>query len=237
MQELQKNKAPSRSSYFGIVDLCGFPKDRFYLYQSQWRPNLPMAHILPHWNWSERIDSITPIHVYTSGDEAELFINGKSLGRKVKVAGKDFRLVWDDVKYQPGVVKVVAYKKGQKWATDEIKTTGSAVKLGLKADRNQIVSDGVDLAYIAVKVQDAEGLMVPRSHPLIKFTVEGGGEIVTTDNGDATSFVPFQCHEREAFNGMALVVVKAKKGYKGTFKVKAFSKGLLQGEVLVNTKP
>jgi beta-galactosidase len=237
MQELQQTKAPSRSSYFGIVDLCGFPKDRFYLYQSHWRPNLPMAHILPHWNWSERIDSITPIHVYTSGDAAEVFLNGKSLGRKAKVAGQDFRLVWDNVKYQPGVVKVVAYKNGKVWATDEVKTTGAAAKLGLKADRNQIASDGVDLAYITVKVQDAEGLMVPRSHPLIKFSVEGAGEIVTTDNGDATSFVPFQSHEREAYNGMALVIVKAKKGAKGTFKVKAISNGLTQGEVLVNTKP
>jgi len=236
MEELRKIKAPSRSSYFGIVDLCGFPKDRFYLYQSHWRPNLPMAHILPHWNWSERLDSITPIHVYTSGDEAELFLNGKSLGRKIKKAGEEFRLVWDDVKYQPGVVKVIAYKNGKKWATDEVKTTGNAVKLNLTVDRNSIASDGVDLIYVTVKVQDKDGLTVPRTHPLIKFKVEGPGEIVATDNGDATSFVPFQSHEREAFNGMALVIVKAKKGLKGTFNVKAISNGMDAGEVNLKIK-
>lgn len=236
MNELRKNKAPSRSSYFGIVDLAGFPKDRFYLYQSHWRPDLPMAHILPHWNWVERIGQVTPVHVYTSGDEAELFLNGKSLGRKAKQAGRDFRLVWDSVKYEPGVVKVVAYKNGKKWATDEVKTTGTAVKLNLTADRNTISSNEADLAYITVKVQDVSGLTVPGTHPLIKFEVEGPGEIVATDNGDATSFVPFQSHEREAFNGMALVIVKAKKGAKGTFKVKVAGAGLVGNDIKVNIK-
>ncbi|BEG99249.1 beta-galactosidase [Bacteroides sedimenti] len=236
MNELRKNKAPSRSSYFGIVDLAGFPKDRFYLYQSHWRPDLPMVHILPHWNWVERIGQITPVHVYTSGDEAELFLNGKSLGRKVKQAGRDFRLVWDSVKYEPGIVKVVAYKNGKQWATNEVRTTGTAVKLYLTADRNTISSNEADLAYITVKVQDASGLTVPRTHPLIKFKVEGPGEIVATDNGDATSFVPFQSHEREAFNGMAVVIVKAKKGSKGTFKVIASSDGLDDGIVMLRAK-
>jgi Beta-galactosidase/beta-glucuronidase len=233
LAELGKNKAPSRSSYFGIVDLAGFPKDRFYLYQSHWRPDFPMAHILPHWNWPERVGQVTPVHVYTSGDEAELFLNGKSLGRKAKVAGKDFRLVWDDVVYQPGELKVVAYKNGKQWATDVVKTTGDAAKLALSANRSTIASDGADFAYITVKVQDKEGLTVPRTHPLIKFEVEGPGEIVATDNGDATSFVPFKSHEREAFNGLALVIVKAKKGAKGTLKVKATSNGLVKGETTI----
>ena len=236
LAELRKNKAPSRSSYFGIVDLAGFPKDRFYLYQSHWRPDLPMAHILPHWNWPERIDSITPVHVYTSGDEAELFLNGKSLGRKSKTPGKDFRLMWDDVVYQPGELKVITYKKGKQWATDIMKTTGVASKLTLSADKNMITTNGTDLVFVTVKVQDNEGLTVPRSHPLIKFVIDGPGEIVATDNGDATSFVPFKSHEREAFNGMALVIVKAKKGAKGNFKVKAVSKGLISGEVTVSTE-
>jgi beta-galactosidase len=236
LEEIRKNNPPSRSSYFGIVDLAGFPKDRFYLYQSHWRPELPMAHILPHWNWKERLDSITPVHVYTSGDEAELFLNGKSLGRKARKVGQDFRLVWDSVKYQPGVVKVVTYKNGKQWATDEVKTTRAAAKLNLTADRNTIASDGVDLAYITVKVVDQAGLTVPRTHPLIKFEIEGDGEIVATDNGDATSFVPFQSHEREAFNGLALVIVKARKGLKGTFKVKAVSNGLASGELSVKSR-
>jgi len=236
LDELSKNKAPSRSSYFGIVDLAGFPKDRFYLYQSHWRPDYPMAHILPHWNWSERIDSITPVHVYTSGDEAELFLNGKSLGRKSKTPGQDFRLIWDDVVYQPGELKAVAYKNGKQWAIDVMKTSGEAAKLELSADRNKITSDGVDLVYITVKVQDKVGLTVPRSHPLIKFEIEGPGEIVATDNGDATSFVPFQSHEREAFNGMALVIVKAKKGANRSFIVKAISSGLESGNVTLELK-
>ena len=237
MEELRLNNAPSRSSYFGIVDLAGFPKDRFYLYQSHWRPNFPMAHILPHWNWSERLDSITPVHVYTSGDEAELFLNGKSLGRKIKKTGEDFRLVWDNVKYAPGVVKVVAYKNGKQWATDEVATTGAASKLNLTVNRISITSDGSDLAYITAKIQDKNGLTVPRSKHMLKFSIEGPGEIVTTDNGDATSFVPFQSHEREAFNGMALVIVKAKKGANGNFTVRAFGYNLESGKVIIQTIP
>jgi len=230
------DSGPSRSSYFGIVDLAGFPKDRFYLYQSHWRPDFPMAHLLPHWNWSERLDTVTPVHVYTSGDEAELFLNGKSLGRKTKKSGQDFRLVWDDVKYQPGVIKVIAYKNGKQWAADEVKTTGAAAKLELTADRNPIAADGVDLVYVTVKVQDAAGLTVPGAHPLIQFELEGAGELVATDNGDATSLVSFQSHEREAFNGLALVIVKAHQGATGGFKVKATSKGLAPGEVSLHVK-
>ena len=104
----------SRSSYFGIIDLAGFKKDRFYIYQARWRPDLPMAHILPHWNWPERVGLSTPVHVYTSGDEAELFLNGKSLGRKKKL---QYRIRWDDVMYEPGELRVVAYKNGKEWAT------------------------------------------------------------------------------------------------------------------------
>ncbi|WP_414000328.1 beta-galactosidase GalB [Flavobacterium sp. W1B] len=236
LEEIRKKNPPSRSSYFGIIDLAGFPKDRFYSYQSQWKPELPMAHILPHWNWSERLDSITPVHVYTSGDEAELFLNGKSLGRKAKKQGVDFRLIWDEVKYVPGELKVVSYKNGKKWATDSVKTTAEAAKLVLSADRNTIAADGVDYSFITVKVTDKEGLTVPRSHPLIEFSIEGEGEIVATDNGDATSFVPFQSHERPAFNGMALVIVKAKKSQKGQFTVVAKSNGLEMGKVNVSVK-
>lgn len=188
LEELKKTQPPSRSSYFGIVDLAGFPKDRFYLYQSHWRPDLPMAHILPHWNWPERKDSIVPVYVYTSGDEAELFLNGKSLGRKKKQPGIDFRLSWENVVYEPGELKVIAYKNGKRWATDEEKTTGTATKLSLKSNVEKIVNDGKDLAFITLRVEDKKGLMVPRSNPEIHFEIEGPGEIVATDNGDATSF-------------------------------------------------
>ncbi|MDR3714600.1 MAG: beta-galactosidase GalB [Puia sp.] len=236
LDEIRKKNPPSRSSYFGIVDLAGFPKDRFYLYQSHWRPDYPMAHILPHWNWAERIGLATPVDVYTSGDEAELFLNGKSLGRKAKIPGQDFRLTWDTVKYAPGELEVVCYKNGKQWATDVVKTTGEAAKLSLSADRTLIKADGDDLSFITVKVTDKEGSVVPGSHPLIKFSVEGPGEIVATDNGDATSFVPFQSHERPAFNGMALVIVKGKKGRNGTFSVKAESARLVGSALIVESK-
>lgn len=236
LEELRKSNPPSRSSYFGIIDLAGFPKDRFYSYQSHWRPELAVAHIFPHWNWSERIGLVTPVHVYTSGDEAELFLNDRSLGRKKMTLGKDFRLIWDDVVYTPGELKVVCYKNGKKWATDVVKTTGEAAKIKVSADRSVITADGSDLSFITVKVTDKEGQTVPRTNPLIKFSIEGPGEIVATDNGDATSFVPFQSHERQAYNGMALVIVKAKKGQKGLFTVKAESEGLSTSVVSVKIK-
>jgi beta-galactosidase len=236
LEILRQKNPPSRSSYFGIIDLAGFPKDRFYSYQSHWRPDFPVAHIFPHWNWPERMDSITPVHVYTSGDEAELFLNGKSLGRKTKVAEKDFRFVWDDVKYVPGELKVVCYKSGKQWATNVVKTTGEMAKLELSADRSVIKAGEDELCFITVKVTDKEGLMVPRSHPVIHFSVEGAGEIVATDNGDATSFVPFQSHDRPAFNGMALVIIKAKKGMKGKVFVKASSERLAAGQTIVTVQ-
>jgi len=225
----------SRSSYCGIIDLAGFKKDRFYLYQSYWLPELPMAHILPHWNWSERVGEITPVHVFTSGDEAELFLNGQSLGRKKK-GQFEYRLRWDEVKYEPGTLKVVAYKNGKKWAEDVIETTGVATKLAAKADRNKIKSDGKDLSFITVQVADNNNRMVPRSDNQINFSIEGPGEIVATDNGDPTSFVPFQSRERKAFNGLALVIVRAKAGMPGTIKITAKSDGLTSTQVNITAQ-
>lgn len=236
LKEISAKTPPSRSSYFGIVDLCGFPKDRFYLYQSQWRPDYPMAHILPHWNWPERLDSIVPVQVYTSGDEAELFLNGKSLGKKSKVAGQDFRLVWPDVKYKQGELKVVAYKNGERWAEDKVVTTEKAAKLALEADKNEIEADGSDLVYVTVKVQDQNGLTVPRSKPALQFSVKGEGEILATDNGDPTDFTPFRSLQRNAFNGMALVILKAQKGGKGAITLTASNDGLAGDQITLKIK-
>jgi beta-galactosidase len=224
----------SRSSYTGIIDLAGFKKDRFYLYQSHWRPDLPMAHILPHWNWPERISEITPVHVFTSGDEAELFLNGKSLGRK-KMSQYEYRLCWDDVKYEPGELKVVAYKNGAKWAEDIVKTTDGPARLDASADRNEIQADGKDLAFITVRLTDKNGLTAPRAINPIKFEIEGPGEIVATDNGDPTNLVPFPSHEREAFNGLALVIVCFHEGASGSMTVRAKSPGLKEANVVVRT--
>ena len=178
----------SRSSYCGIIDMAGFKKDRFYLYQSQWLPQLPMAHILPHWNWAERMGAITPVHVFTSGDEAELFLNGKSLGRKAK-GQYEYRLRWDSVTYEPGELKVIAYKNGKHWAESTVKTTDQPNQLIATVDRDAIDADGKDLAFITVQIADKDGLMVPRSNNLIEFGIEGPAEIVATDNGDPTNMV------------------------------------------------
>jgi len=225
----------ARSSYSGIIDLAGFKKDRFYLYQSHWRPDLPMAHILPHWNWPERVGQVTPVHVFTSGDEAELFLNGRSLGKKKK--GKyEYRLRWDNVVYEPGVLKVVAYKNGAKWAEEVVKTTGEASQLRASADRTQILADGKDLSFITVQITDKNGLMVPRSNNPIGFNIEGPGEIVATDNGDSHNLESFASHKREAFNGLALVIVRFKSGNSGTITVTAKSPGLKDTQLKIKSK-
>src|SRR5690606_23008520 len=143
------------SSYFGIVDLAGLRKDRFYLYQAYWRPDFAMVPLLPHWTWPDRVGQVTPVHVYTSGDSAELFLNGMSLGRKSKT-GYEYRLRWDDVVYEPGELAVVAYKDGMQWATDVVETAGAATKLALRADRTTIAADGKDLSFVTVTVVDSD---------------------------------------------------------------------------------
>lgn len=139
------------------------------------------------------MNEITPVHVFTSGDEAELFLNGTSLGKKKKEI-YEYRLRWDSVRYQPGELKVITYKNGQPWATDMVKTTKAPYRLILEADRSEIKADGDDLSFITLKITDEDGLMVPTANNEIKFDVEGAGEIVATDNGDPTSLVSFASH-------------------------------------------
>ena len=233
----------SRSSYCGMLDLAGFKKDRFYLYQAYWRPELPMAHILPHWNWPERVGMTntdgsaakTPVHVYTSGDEAELFLNGKSLGRKTK-AQYEYRLRWDDVMYEPGELRVVAYKNGKEWAMDSVKTTGAASELLLAPDRATITGDGKDLSFVTLTVADAGAQMVPRSTNEIHFEISGPGEIVATDNGDATDMTAFPSPDRKAYNGLALAIVRAKKGQLGAIQIKAHADGLKDATATIVAK-
>jgi beta-galactosidase len=223
----------ARSSYFGVIDLAGFKKDRFYLYQSYWRPDYPMAHILPHWNWPERAGKITPVHVFTSGDEAELFLNGKSLGKKKK-GDYEYRLRWDDVIYEPGELKVIAYKNGKIWARDSVKTTLDPARIELIPDRNVIKSDGSDLSFVTVRIKDENGLLVPNASNMIKFEIEGPGEIVATDNGDPTCMIPFTSKNRNAFNGLALVIVRSFEGEKGNIILKAYSEGLKDASIVIN---
>ena len=235
LEELGKIKTPSRSSYFGIVDLCGFPKDRYYNYKSYWRPDVPTVHILPHWNWEERIGEITPVHIYTSGDAVELFLNGKSLGRREKAHSYD-RLTWDDVRYEPGSLKAVAYKNGQKWAEELVETTGKPAALQVTAEKTELKSDGTDLSFIRVAVVDSQGRVVPRSKNHLKFSVTGPAEIIATDNGDATSLLPFQLSERDAYNGLALVILRSQYMKQGKVVLTVESKGLPKQKIALKVE-
>lgn len=225
----------ARSSYTGIIDLAGFKKDRFYLYQSRWRPDLKMAHILPHWTWPERVGQVTPVHVFTSGDEAELFVNGKSQGRQKK-APFTYRFRWDEVKYEPGEVRVVSYKDGKEWARASVKTAGQAAALQASADRMTIAGDGRDLSFVTVRIVDKAGIDAPRTSQRVRFTVEGPGELVATDNGDPTSFEPFPSPERAAFNGLVLGIVRAKPGANGRITVRAVAEGLTPAAVTLQAR-
>ncbi len=233
LEKLGRLEIPSRSSYFGIVDLAGFPKDRFYLYQSRWRPDLPSAHILPHWTWPGREGEVTPVHVYTSGDSAELFINGKSQGLKEK-GDFEYRLRWDDAIYEPGEIRVVAYRNGKVWAVDSVVTAGKAAAMVLTSDRRSIRADGKDLAFITVKIIDKDGHAVPDASGRIAFSIDGPGEIVATDNGDPTSLASFQNHQINAFHGLALVIVRS-NGEAGKIRVIARSGGMRKSEIAIDS--
>lgn len=225
----------ARSSYSGIIDLAGFKKDRFYLYQSRWRPDHKMAHILPHWTWPGRVGQITPVHIFTSGDEAELFLNDISLGRKKKGPG-EYRLRWDSVVYKPGVLRVMTYKNGSVWAADTVRTAGDAAKLQLAPDRITIKADGKDLSFITVTVLDKDGYTVPMADNRISFEISGTGEIVATDNGDPADLESFVSKERNAYSGLALVIVRSKPGITGQIRVTASSAGLIVAETVINAQ-
>lgn len=234
---------PSRSSYFGAVDLCGMPKDRYYFYQSQWTEE-PMVHILPHWNWEGSGQKNVPVYCYTNGDEAELFLNGQSLGRKKMGIDKTtipadfiwwkrpentwespYRLNWD-VPYKTGELKVVSYKEGKVHAEKIIRTASKAAKIELVPDRKEITADGSDLSFITVNIMDKDGNLCPRAENMVNFTIEGAGIVAAVGNGNAATTEPFQANYRKAFNGKCMLIVKSKKGMAGEIKVKAESEGL-----------
>ena len=225
----------ARSSYCGIIDLAGFPKDRYYLYKARWKPDEPMVHILPHWNWPERTGNVTPVHLFTSGDEAELFLNGKSLGRRSRSAF-EYRLRWDSVRYEPGELKAIAYRNGKRWAEKSVSTTGPPAMLKAEADRSVIRGDGSDLCFISVQVTDAKGNRVPDAGNRISFSLEGPGKIAATDNGDPTDFTPFPSPERDAFNGSVLVIVRSIRGDAGPIQVHAASPGLQPVQISIRTR-
>lgn len=203
---------PSRSSYFGICDLAGLPKDRYYLYRSHWRKDDATLHVLPHWTFPGREGETTPVYCYTSWPSAELFVNGKSQGRIVKNPNTRldrYRLRWNNVKYEPGEIKVVAYDydgtaKGEKI----IRTAGAPARIVLKADRNSISSKGEDLSFVTVSVVDKNGTPCPTATNNMKFNVSGAGKFRAACNGDATSLVAFNSTEMPLFSGELVVVVE-----------------------------
>jgi beta-galactosidase len=223
------DKEASRSSYFGIVDLCGIPKDRFYLYKSYWKPDETTVHILPHWNWSGKEGQQIPVFVYTNGDCAELFLNGKSLGKKSKnpnsaSSTERFRLMWNDVVYQPGELKAIAYKEGVVIGEAIMKTASDAVELRLTPDRKSITSGGMDLSYITIEAFDKDGNLCPLADNKIQISVKGSGKIAGVDNGNPQSMEPFQAESINLFYGKAMVIVSS--GFKkGTLEISANSEG------------
>lgn len=219
---------PSRSSYFGICDLAGLPKDRYYLYRSHWRKDDATLHVLPHWTFPGREGETTPVYCYTSWPSAELFVNGKSQGRILKNPNTRldrYRLRWNNVKYEPGEIKVVAYDydgtaKGEKI----IRTAGAPARIVLKADRNSISSKGEDLSFITVSVVDKNGTPCPTATNNMKFNVSGAGKFRAACNGDPTSLVAFNSTEMPLFSGELVVVVEGLK--RGTAMLSVSADGL-----------
>jgi beta-galactosidase len=216
---------PARSSYFGIVDLAGFPKDAFYMYQSEWTDK-PVLHIFPHWNWKK--GDTVDVWAYTNYEQVELFLNDQSLGAKQKSAD-DLHLSWR-VPYMPGVLKAIAVKEGKEPLVREVKTAGEPAVILLQPDRNRIKADGVDLSFVTVKILDAQGVVVPYADNLVTFKVQGPGAIVGVDNGLQTSLEPFKVNYRKAFNGLCLAVVQVAE-LPGKILITATSDKLKQAEV------
>lgn len=219
---------PSHSSLFGIIDLAGLPKDRYYLYRSHWNPEAETLHILPHWNWAGREGEVTPVFVYTNYPEAELFINGKSQGRRTKDLSVNvensadsastadlkrqsrYRLMWMDTRYEPGTLKVVAYdKQGKPVCEKELHTAGAPHHIELVADRTQLKADEEDLAFVTVKVVDKDGNLCPLAENEIRFKVKGAGSYRAGANGNSTSLESFQAPKMKVFSGMMTAIVAA----------------------------
>ena len=221
---------PAISSYFGIIDLAGFPKDAYYMYQSEWTSK-PVLHLFPHWNWKpgQEVDVVT----YFNADEVELFLNGRSLGTKRK-QGDDVLTFWR-IPFQPGVIKAVSRKNGQVVLTKEVRTAEEPAKIVLVPDRQAIKADGSDLSFVTVKVVDRNGTVVPAADNLIKFEVIGGATIAGVDNGYQASHEGFKGNKRKAFHGMALAIVQAKQK-PGQIILKASSDNLQAASVVINAR-
>lgn len=230
---------PSHSSYFGIIDLASLPKDRYYLYRSKWNDKEATLHVLPHWTWPGREGKVTPVYVYTSYPSAELFVNGKSQGRRTKDASSvvdRYRLRWNDVVYEPGEIRVVAYDADGNVADEKtVRTAGKAKALRIKANRPELAADGDDLVFFTVEAVDSKGNPVPDADNMVKFEVTGAGAFEATANGDPTCLLPFQKPEMKLFSGAATAIARSAKA-PGTLTIKATAKGLKPATATVEVK-
>jgi beta-galactosidase len=254
IDHLGEARWPMKSSSSGVIDTCGFKKDGYYFYQSQWTDK-PVLHIFPHWNWKGREGQIIPVTCFTNCDTVELFLNGRSLGvkgyefprlgmegrwgnlpdrAKVLRTTADLHLSWD-VQYEPGELKAVGTKDGKIFATSEIYTTGQAASISLSSDRESIVADPSDVAHVTVHIVDEEGRVVPTADNEIAFEIEGAGTLMATDNGNPASHEDYKSNRRKAFNGWCLAIVKS-NGKTGEIQVRAVSPGLQTARVTIGAK-
>ncbi|MEZ4998575.1 MAG: beta-galactosidase GalB [Bacteroidales bacterium] len=221
---------PARSSYFGIIDLAGFPKDVYWFYQGEWTDK-DVLHIFPHWNWNP--GQTVDVWAFTNCDEVELFLNGSSLGRQIK-GRDDFNLIWK-VPFEEGTLLGVGYRNGEEIMRSEVHTAGEPASLALSPDRTELKADGADLSFITVTVVDGAGIQVPHADNMVTFSVEGPGTIAGVDNGSQTSMEPFRADYRKAYNGKCLVVIKTGKE-KGEIRVTASSEGLPDAVTVLRVK-
>lgn len=223
---------PARSSYFGIVDLAGFPKDVYYMYQSEWRPDKTVLHLFPHWNWTPG-QTVDLLAYYNNADEVELFVNGKSQGVRSKGDG-EYHVMWR-VPFEPGAVKAVSRKAGKTVAEQVINTAGEPAQIRLTPDRATIAADGNDLSFVTVEILDSDGNLCPTAVNEVTFTVEGAGQNEGVDNGNPISLERFKADSRKAMAGKALLIVR-NNGKKGDINVKAVSPGLSDATVTLKAK-
>ena len=230
---------PNHSSMFGIIDLASLPKDRYWLYRSVWNTESPTLHVLPHWNWPGREGEITPVYVYTSYPSAELFINGRSQGIRTKNRNSNlerYRLMWNEVRYEPGEVRVVAYDaEGRQAAERIVRTPGKPWALRLSVDRKTLAADGRDLAYVTVGVVDRAGNPVPTEHREVRIEVAGAGHFRAVANGDPTSLESFCEPHMHLFNGLLTAIVGS-GDHPGELLVKVSARGLKSAELRISVQ-
>ncbi len=246
------NTWPVHSSFFGIIDLASLPKDRYYLYRSVWNRNANTLHILPHWTWKDRRGEVTPVFVYTNYPEAELFVNGKSYGRQHKWTAEEarangqtdslsvlrrYRLMWMDVKYEPGEVRVVAYDKDGNRAEEKVmRTAGRPHHIQLTVDRDRLAADGKDLAYVTVSIVDKDGNLCPDDAREVSFSVSGAGTYRAAANGNPSCTDQFHLPHMHAFSGQLTAIVQSTEGQAGDITLTAKANGLRQGTITLRAE-